>query len=146
MSWAPSLRTGRGVLVAASVLVLAACGGSRPEADRAAPAVDGAYGMTPETAIRVGRAGAEGSGGPARERAYLDRLRGPSGAPVSYARQQSCCPFETPNGMLGASRLDVYEVWGAGLDGRVTLYLNMYDPPSETDVDRAPPGFTLVRE
>lgn len=39
--------------------------------------------MSPATAIRVGWAGSEGSGGPARERAYLDRLRGPSGAPVS---------------------------------------------------------------
>lgn len=40
--------------------------------------------------------------------------------------------------------LDVYEVWGAGLDGRVTLYLNMYDPPGDGEADRAPPGFTIV--
>ena len=100
--------------------------------------------MSPEAPIRVGLAGREGSGGPARERAYLDRLRGPSGEPVQYERQHSCCAFRTPNGLAGGGLLDVYEVWGAGLEGRVTLYLNRYDPHEDEEVNRAPPGFTIV--
>ena len=100
--------------------------------------------MSPETAIRVGLARFDIGGGPSRERAYLDRLRGPSGDPVSYERQGGCCELESANSPFGVAMLDMYEVWGAGLDGRVTLYLNMYDPPSDGDANQAPPGFTIV--
>ena len=130
-------------LAALSILLgLAGCAAApRPSAERA-PA--GAYGRSEATAIRVGAVDGDPRSGPQRERAYLDRLRTPTGAPVSYEREGSCCGFETPNSPLGAGMLDLYEVWGPGVDGRVRLYLNMYDPPVAGESDSAPPGFTIV--
>jgi hypothetical protein len=126
------------------LLVLAGCAAApRPSSERGAA---GAFGRTEVTAIRVGAADGDPRSGPQRERAYLDRLRTPTGAPVSYEREGSCCGFETPNSPLGAGMLDMYEVWGPGVGGRVRLYLNMYDPPVAGESDRAPSGFTLVAE
>ncbi|MEL6614719.1 MAG: hypothetical protein AAFQ43_03225 [Bacteroidota bacterium] len=99
-----------------------------------------AYGYTEAQAIRV--AGLADRG-PASERAYLDRLRGPMGQAIEYERQGSCCAFETPRGIGGIGLLDMYEVTYEGLDEPVMLYLNMYDPP-EGDL-KAPAGFKLMK-
>jgi hypothetical protein len=97
------------------------------------------YGLSPESPIKVG--GLSERSGPASERAYLDRLRGPNGEAVIYERVESCCEFETLEGILGRGMLDVYEVRYEGLRRPVRLYLNMYDP-AEVDL-RAASGFKL---
>lgn len=118
-------------------------------AQRARPTVDipenphyakpvGVYGFSIGNPIRC----AQLSGiAPASERAYLDRLRGPSGEVVQYRRLGSCCHFPTPNGVLQQTGLlDVYEVRYQGLPQPARLYLNMYDP-GELE---APSGFELL--
>ena len=90
---------------------------------------DRTYGYTKENAIRVGDGG-DFLDGPARERAYLDNLRGPNGEPLSYERTGSL-NFE-------ATILDAYVI--QGLDTPVTLYIDMY---KFEDV-QAPVGFTCA--
>jgi hypothetical protein len=70
----------------------------------------------------------------ARERRYLDALRGPAGEPVQYKRRGSTSP--SPNSLI---ILDAYEVTYAGLEKPVTIYLNAYH---YDDRLRAPQGFT----
>jgi hypothetical protein len=90
------------------------------------------YAYSPKGAVAVG-------GGPmyvaARERRYLDALRGPAGAPVKYRRIGSQ--------LLDASDptviLDSYEVTSDGLDKPVVLYLDAYHFDDEL---KAPRGFT----
>lgn len=88
---------------------------------------DESYGYTKENAIRVG---GDAFGGPAREREYLDTLRGPDGQVISYEREGSL-PFED-------TILDAYIVTYAGLDEPARLYLDEY---SFEDLF-APVGFT----
>jgi hypothetical protein len=102
----------------------------------AAAADEARYAYSEANPVLVG--GDDPDGGPARERRYLDRLRGPDGQSVTYVRLGSCCPFETPNAKL-YGLLDMYEVTYSGLAEPVVLYLNMYDPGEA----RAPDGFTL---
>ena len=126
----------RSVQILALVLLAAAvtsCAGPSRSAS------SGAFGTSEENPIRV--AGLA-DGGPSSERAYLDRLRGPNGETVEYARIRSCCAFRTPRGIMDTGLLDVYEVTYPGLDAPVLLYLNMYDPP-EGEL-AAPEGFTLA--
>lgn len=122
---------------------LAACSSSTPSTSATGSSAEASgedYGTTEAQAIRV--AGLAGRG-PASERAYLDRLRGPLGQSIEYERQGSCCAFETPRGIGGIGLLDMYEVTYDGLDEPVVLYLNMYDPP-EGDL-KAPAGFKLMK-
>jgi hypothetical protein len=90
---------------------------------------DTTYGYTRENAIRVGDGG-ELFGGPARERAYLDNLRGPNGEPISYERTGSL-NFED-------TILDEYVITGLGKP--VTLYLDSY----KFEELKAPMGFICV--
>ena len=92
-------------------------------------ATDTTYGYTKENAIRVGDGG-DFFGGPARERAYLDNLRGPNGEPISYERTGSL-NFED-------TILDEYVI--TGLATSVTLYLDIY----KLEELKAPIGFTCV--
>jgi len=99
----------------------------------------GQYGVSETNPILVGGLGAPNKA--ANERAYLMRLRGPAGQPVSYRRLGSCCFFPTPNPHYGDSGLlDRYEVTYPGLAEPVVLYLNMYDPGDVL----APAGFVLA--
>jgi hypothetical protein len=90
---------------------------------------DATYGYTEANPIRVG---GDFLDGPARERAYLDNLRGPNGETITYERLGS---FPS-----GDTILDEYRVTGGGLD--VTLYLDeyLYEPL------QAPQGFTCAGE
>lgn len=92
---------------------------------------DPAYGFTMEQPVEVG-------GGPmfvaARERRYLEALRGPGGEVVRYKRSGTASA--KPNAL---PILDVYEVTYAGLEKPVTLYLDAYH---FDDALRAPAGFT----
>lgn len=81
------------------------------------------YGYSEKYPIKVGG----NSEGPARERAYLNRLTGPNGERVTYERIGSCCPFETVNSTFGQGLLDKYEVTIEGVSEKKILYLNMYD-------------------
>jgi hypothetical protein len=92
-------------------------------------ATDTTYGYTRENAIRVG-GGGELFGGPTRERAYLENLRGPNGEPVSYERSGSL-NFED-------TILDEYVI--RGLKAPVTLYLDIY----KFEELKAPVGFTCA--
>jgi hypothetical protein len=92
-------------------------------------ATDDTYGYTQENAIRVGE-GSELFGGPARERAYLDNLRGPNGEPISYERTGSLSFEDT---ILDAYLID-------GLATPVTLYIDIY----KFEELKAPVGFTCA--
>ena len=92
-------------------------------------AADDTYGYTQENAIRVGE-GRDLFGGPARERAYLDNLRGPNGEPISYERTGSL-NFED-------TILDEYVI--NGLATPVTLYVDIYT----FEELMAPVGFTCA--
>lgn len=87
-------------------------------------ASDPGYGYTQQNPVRLGGPLIEG---PRREKAYLNGLRGPGGEVIEYERIGSCCPFETPNGMMGGGVLDAFRVSFAGQQAPVTLYINFYD-------------------
>jgi len=118
-------------------LILVSCSASKQgPGSSSSPASAKGYGYSKEDPIKVGGV----QSGPANERAYLDRLTGPNGERVTYARQGSCCPFKTPNGLFDNSgMLDIYEVRYKGLPKPVILYINMYD----RDELKAPEGFIL---
>lgn len=98
--------------------------------------LDQAYGYAPDKPIKVG--GADTSTGPLRERMFLEQLSGPKGQALRYQRKGSCCPFATPNALIGGmGMLDVYEVWIGTEPTPRTLYLNMYD----FEQPAAPVGF-----
>ena len=92
-------------------------------------ATDPTYGYTMENAIRVGDGG-DLFGGPARERAYLDNLRGPNGEPISYERAGSLNYEDTI--------LDEYVITGLGTS--VKLYIDIYT----FEELKAPAGFTCA--
>ena len=96
--------------------------------DSACPvAGDAAYGYTKENAIRVG---GDAFGGPGRERAYFDTLRGPAGQTVAYERQGSE-PF-------GDTILDIFQVTYDGQAQPAILYVDEY----VFETLYAPAGFT----
>jgi hypothetical protein len=110
--------------------VLASIEFLEPQRAGACPiSTDPTYGYTKENAIRVGDSG-DFIGGPARERAYLDNLRGPHGEPISYQRNGSL-NFED-------TILDEYVVHGLGIP--VTLYIDMYT----FEELKAPAGFSCA--
>jgi len=86
---------------------------------------DDTYGYTETNPIQVGGGGFDG---PARERAYLDHLRGSNGEELSYKREGSTTS--------GDAILDIYHVTGTGINE--TIYLDEYNF-SEL---QAPIGFT----
>jgi hypothetical protein len=94
---------------------------------------DETYGYSQKNPIKVGGLS------PARERRFLDQLLGPSGEPIRYDRDGSCCGFETPNGIMGGGLLDIYSVWIGTKAEPVKLYINMYD----FEQPKAPKGFTI---
>jgi hypothetical protein len=99
--------------------------------------VDATYGTTPEHPIKVGGGFNDGAN---HEEAYLNALRGPQGQPVTWKRLGTCCPFKTPNGIVGArGLLDRVELTYKGLDEPGIIYLNLYD----REKPQAPRGFTL---
>jgi hypothetical protein len=92
-----------------------------------AVADDAAYAYTKEQPVQVGGSPMYGA---ARERRYLDALRGPRGERIQYKRRGS---LQGPDGTF----LDAYEVTYEGLDAPVTLYLDWY----HYNPQMAPRGF-----
>lgn len=96
-----------------------------------AQAADPEYGLTAQKAIRVG-------GGPmymaARERRYLEALRGPDGQEIAFRRTGTT--LTETNG----TPVDIWEVTWPGQDKPINLYLfaYLYGEP------KVPKGFTCV--
>jgi hypothetical protein len=94
--------------------------------DAACPvSTDQTYGYTESNPVQIG---GDSFGGPAREQAYLEHVRGPNGEALAYEREGSI-PTET-------TILDAYKITGPGINE--TLYLDIY---SYTPL-QAPVGFT----
>lgn len=89
-----------------------------------------AFATTKEHAVQVGGGAASVA---ARERRYLDALRGPGGEPLQFKRTGSM-----PLGPNDRTILDAYEVTYAGLDKPIVLYLDAYH---YDDGLKAPKGF-----
>jgi hypothetical protein len=99
---------------------------------------DPTYGVAEPNPVRVGQRG----GGPIAEETYLASLRGPKGEPIGFKRRGSCCPFNTPNAMVGGvALLDKYEVTYKGQEKPVIFFLDMYD----YEKPLAPVGFTKAK-
>ena len=131
-----------GVIVIA--LLAAACASSPRAVDPPAPATavaaaDSTYGYSQANPIKVG--GFKEGRRAELQHEYLRALRGPDGQMVRYERRGSCCPYDTPNGMMGRGLLDVYEGTYDGLATPIVLYLTLYD----FEQPRAPRGFRLER-
>lgn len=98
------------------------------EAPQCATADDGAYAYTKEQPVQVGGSPMYGA---ARQRRYLDALRGPAGERVQYKRQGS---GPAPDGTI----LDTYVLTYEGLETPVTIFLDWY----HYNPQKAPRGFT----
>src|SRR4051812_29142261 len=91
---------------------------------------DGAFATTKDRAAQVGGGAMYAA---ARERRYLDSLRGPGGEPVEYKRRGSL-PLSTNSLTI----LDEYEVTYPGIPQTATLFLDAYH---FDDALVAPKGF-----
>lgn len=78
---------------------------------------DPTYGYTVENPFKVG--GGPFGGGPSRERAVLDALRGPAGQVLSYERLGS---LPVSDNII----IDIYEVTYEGYGGVFNLYFDIY--------------------
>jgi hypothetical protein len=94
-----------------------------------------AFATTRDHAIQVGGGAVYVA---ARERRYLDSLRGPMGEPLTYKRTGTL-PLEVDK--QGRTILDTYEITYPGLDKPVTFYLDGYH---FDDALKAPKGFTCA--
>lgn len=87
-------------------------------------ATDPAYGYSDKEPVQVG--GGFGEGGHNVYR-FLNALLGPAGQEVHYTRVGTCCPFKTPNAIIGDEGiLEVYEITYEGGEAR-RLYFDWYD-------------------
>lgn len=87
---------------------------------------DKSYAYNKSNPVKVG--GSNESSGPKNERRFLNALLGPNGEEIKYFRAGSCCPFKTPNGLIGNSgMLDRYRVSWTGSSDTLDIYINMYD-------------------
>ena len=94
-----------------------------------------AYGTTTDQAIQVGGGAVYVA---ARERRYLDALRGPMGEPLTLQTDRNVRPdFDKE----GRTILDTYEVTYPGLDKPIVFYLDGYH---FDDALKAPKGFTCA--
>jgi hypothetical protein len=100
----------------------------RSTVPQCAVSTDPNYGVTRSSPVEVGGGAMYG---PARERRYLDALRGPDGQPVRYTRTGST------EGADGTTILAAYEVTHGGLAKPIVLYVDEY----HFSEPRAPAGF-----
>ncbi|HMC77281.1 MAG TPA: hypothetical protein VKH34_09105 [Vicinamibacterales bacterium] len=92
-----------------------------------------AFAMDKDHAVQVGGGAMYAS---ARERRYLDALRGPRGEPLTYKRLGI-----TPLDKDGRTILDAYEVTHPGLEKPLVFYLDAYH---FDDALKAPKGFACA--
>jgi hypothetical protein len=100
---------------------------------------DRTYGYTQNNPIKVG--GGLGGNGSRNQRQYLAALAGPNGEPITFERLGSCCPYSSPEGLMGQGMLDQYVVAHDGIEKPVILYLTFYDE----EEPKAPYGFSIAR-
>lgn len=82
------------------------------------------YGLNPGEPVLIGGI----DDGARRTYEYFSRLRSLDGHSLQVKRIGSCCPFETPNAVVGSRAvLDKYEIMYDGLDVAITVYVNIYD-------------------
>lgn len=115
------------------VLVLIALASMQAPASSCAVSDEPAFATTKDHAVQVGGGAMYVA---ARERRYLDALRGPMGEAVQYRRTGSL-----PLDKEGRTILDAYEVTYPGLEKPVTFYLDAYH---FDDALKAPKGFTCA--
>ncbi len=96
-------------------------------------AADPTYAFTAERPVQVGGGGTVYGG--ARQRHYLDSLRGPRGETLTHSRRGSTL------GPDGDTMLDMYTVTYDGLAAEVTMYLDLYHYVEPL----APQGFVCGR-
>ncbi len=96
---------------------------------------DKSYGYSVENPVLVG--GYKEQSGARNQQRFLNALLGPEAQRVSYYRVGSCCPFNTPNGMMDRGLLDRYKVYWENSTDTAILYLNFYDAGPL----KAPQGF-----
>ncbi len=94
---------------------------------------EAAFATTRDRAVQVGGGAMYAA---ARERRYLDALRGPMGEVVQYKRTGALPPEKD-----GRTILDTYEVAYPGLEKRVLFYLDAYH---FDDALKAPLGFSCA--
>jgi hypothetical protein len=105
----------------------------QPPASACTAADEPEFAVTKERPVEVGGGAMYVA---ARERRYLDALRGPMGEPVQYRRTGSL-----PVDPDGHTILDRYELTYAGLEKPVVIYLDAYH---FDDALKAPKGFTCA--
>ncbi len=123
----------RGLLLAVLLVAPAAAQTTSAPASQRPPceaAPDDEYGYTRERPIQVGGSPMYGA---ARQRRYLDSLRGPEGQPVTYRRMGQ---DRAPDGTI----LDAYQVNYEGLEKPITLFLDWY----HYTAPRLPRGFSCA--
>lgn len=108
---------------------------SQPPASSCGVSDDPAFATTKEHAAQVGGGAMYAA---ARERRYLDALRGPGGEPLQYKRRGSL-PLDPNAGDL--TILDAYEVTYPGIAQTAVLYLDAYH---FDDALVAPKGFVCA--
>jgi len=114
-------------------VILAALALSQASASSCAVSDEPAFGTTKEHAVQVGGGAMYAA---ARERRYLDAVRGPMGEILQYKRTGSMGLDKE-----GRTILDIYQVTYPGLEKPVTLYLDAYH---FDDALKAPKGFTCA--
>jgi hypothetical protein len=102
-------------------------------ASACASAAESEFGVAKEQSIQVGGGAMYAA---ARERRYLDALRGPMGETVQYRRTGSL-PLDPD----GRTILDRYEITYSGLEKPITIFLDAYH---FDDALKAPKGFTCA--
>jgi hypothetical protein len=106
-------------------------GGRFPEPCIAATDPD--YALTPQTAVRIGGGAMYVA---ARERRYLEGLRGPDGQPLRAQRRG----FTNARGRTNGRPVDMWELTWDGAEKALTLYLDAYDYGEP----RVPAGLTCA--
>lgn len=101
---------------------------------------DPSYAWKKSNPVKVGSK--EGRG-PLNELRFLNALLGPNGEEVRFVRIGSCCPFKTPNAVIGnKGLLDHYRIFWEGARDTLDIYINMYD---EGDL-KIPVGLTAKKK
>lgn len=86
---------------------------------------DGKYGYDQDYPINIGFINEKN--GPKSIAYFFNALEGESGAKITYAKVDSCCPFPTKRSVMGGGILDIYEVKFEGQNKSVLLYINIFD-------------------
>ncbi|MEO8516668.1 MAG: 2-dehydro-3-deoxyphosphooctonate aldolase [Flavobacterium sp.] len=88
-------------------------------------ATDKKYGYNQDYPVNVGFTSIED--GTNNEIRFLNALAGPKGEKIKYQLKQSCCPFPTKKGDVGAATIDVYEITWEGQAKPVIFYIEKFE-------------------